>query len=94
VDGFVPGKRHPGHLTLLEIEMGDIADMMLDGILCEGCGVYMGGNIGFARRCGSCKREESQPRPDERVPCKVCGRRVKFIGMSNHMKDAHPKGTA
>ncbi len=37
--------------------MGDIADMMLEGILCEGCGVYLDGTgYGVARRCNSCRK--------------------------------------
>ena len=37
--------------------MGDIADMMLDGTLCEGCGVFMGEDVGFPRLCGSCAKD-------------------------------------
>ena len=33
---------------------GEIADMMLDGTLCEGCGEYMGGDVGYPRRCSGC----------------------------------------
>ena len=38
--------------------MGDIADMILDGDLCEGCGVYLGGGDGYARKCAACSDEE------------------------------------
>ena len=32
--------------------MGDVADMMLDGLLCEGCGVFLDGEEpGFPRYC-------------------------------------------
>lgn len=32
--------------------MGDIADMMLDGTLCEACGVYLdGAGEGYPRYC-------------------------------------------
>lgn len=37
--------------------MGDIADMTLDGMLCEGCGVYMGDECGYPRRRRSCQRD-------------------------------------
>lgn len=40
--------------------MGDIADMMLEGTLCEGCGEFMGDGDGYARRCRGC-RDERQP---------------------------------
>lgn len=31
--------------------MGEIADMMLDGTMCEGCGEYMGEGDGFPQYC-------------------------------------------
>lgn len=34
--------------------MGDIADMMIDGEMCEQCGEYLGGGSGFARLCRGC----------------------------------------
>lgn len=35
--------------------MGDIAEMMLDGTLCEGCGVYLPGEgEGIPRYCEDC----------------------------------------
>lgn len=69
--------------------MGDIADMMLEGALCEGCGVYMGNGNGFPQRCGSCRQAARRPPPDARVPCPTCGKVMKAAGLSNHHKDAH-----
>ena len=41
--------------------MGDVADMMLDGTLCEGCGVFMDGEeCGFPRLCAGCARDRRQ----------------------------------
>jgi len=37
--------------------MGEIADMMLEGVLCEGCGVYIGEGEGFPGLCGGCADE-------------------------------------
>lgn len=34
--------------------MGDIADMMLEGSLCQYCGEYLGNGEGYATLCGSC----------------------------------------
>lgn len=65
--------------------MGEIADMMLEGILCEGCGEYLGEGLGFPTRCAGC----SEDYPDaERVVsvtvdtgkparCPDCDRRFK-----------------
>lgn len=45
--------------------MGDIADMMLDGTLCEGCGEYLGGeSFGVPRYCSGCRRERRPARRD------------------------------
>lgn len=36
--------------------MGDVADMILDGTLCEDCGTYVGTPVGFVRLCEPCWR--------------------------------------
>jgi hypothetical protein len=77
--------------------MGEIADMMLDGDLCEGCGVYMGSaGAGFPRRCRSCMRDErsgpvkyAPPRNATKVACPDCGRHVKATGLADHQRDKH-----
>ncbi|QWP79187.1 hypothetical protein J5226_12715 [Lysobacter sp. K5869] len=73
--------------------MGDIADMMLDGTLCEGCGVYMGdgGARGFPRRCRDCRRDDYRPAPPKvaKVPCPTCGKLVKAAGLADHARDVH-----
>jgi len=44
--------------------MGEIAEMMLDGTLCEWCGVYIEGDApGYPRLCRDCASEK---RKDER----------------------------
>ena len=40
--------------------MGDIADAMLDGDLCQCCGVYMEGGAGFPQTCDSCLRVNTE----------------------------------
>lgn len=76
--------------------MGDIADMMLDGTLCEGCGVYLDlAGSSFPRRCPGCLDDEtltipSFVRPSQnKVSCPKCKRRVKKVGLSHHMRDKH-----
>lgn len=39
--------------------MGDISEMILEGSLCEQCGVYIGEEIGYPRLCKDCKKEKS-----------------------------------
>jgi hypothetical protein len=79
--------------------MGEIADAMLDGTLCEGCGVYMGDECGYPVRCDVCG-----PADDDNLPissraqthanplktnCSVCGKRVKRVGLKDHMRVVH-----
>ena len=41
--------------------MGEIADMMLDGTLCEWCGVYIDGEEpGYPRLCPDCLKEKDK----------------------------------
>lgn len=52
--------------------MGEIADMMLDGTLCEGCGEYLDGEgFGIPRYCNGC-------RPSARRKVKNCQLRYKM----------------
>jgi len=78
--------------------MGDVADMMLDGTLCEGCGVYLEGeSYGVPRYCASCHedRREFLTMPDyvrpsqTKVSCPKCQRRVKETGLADHLRDKH-----
>ncbi len=72
--------------------MGEIADMMLDGTLCEGCGEFMGGTAGYVRRCRACAKDAPRhaapvARPEKaakRVPC-PCGKR--FVNAAD--RDQH-----
>lgn len=38
--------------------MGEIAEMMLDGTLCEQCGTFIGEPVGYPRLCEDCKDDE------------------------------------
>lgn len=42
--------------------MGEVAEMMLDGTLCDCCGTYLGEAEGFPKRCDDCAEPE-QPKP-------------------------------
>lgn len=79
--------------------MGEIAEMMLDGTLCEGCGVAnTRGGQGFPWRCGGCRREQKaedhkavleRHQQIKKTPCPTCGKKVKSVGLPDHMRDAH-----
>lgn len=38
--------------------MGEIADLMLDGIICECCGIYLEESTGYPSRCGGCSKDQ------------------------------------
>lgn len=41
--------------------MGDIADMMLEGILCESCGDLVNETpLGYPTHCGACAAEDEE----------------------------------
>lgn len=77
--------------------MGEIADMMLEGDLCAGCGVALDGDgEGFPRYCSKeCEPRDLPPvlsrsrSPAEKVNCPTCGKRVKAVGLKDHQRDAH-----
>lgn len=85
--------------------MGEIAEMMLDGTLCECCGVYMDDyESGHPRRCARCNRDEGRSarrelktgtRHRSKKPvckCPICGKWVKLAGINDHLRDKHEPG--
>lgn len=75
--------------------MGEIAEMMLDGTLCVGCGGYLKGDgEGLPRYCSDCKGERGsgghlRTKVVSKVKCQICGKLVKKIGLPDHKRDAH-----
>jgi hypothetical protein len=77
----------------------EIADMHLDGTLCETCGVFLNGPApGHPRYCRSCRTPSAPSKPKkksghapERVPCTHpgCSARVRPVGLRDHLHDAH-----
>ena len=43
--------------------MGDIADMMLEGDMCQFCGEWLGDGDGFPRSCPSCGDDDEEVKP-------------------------------
>lgn len=68
--------------------MGEIAEMMLDGTLCEGCGDYLGSDNGYPTRCAACRRAEVPS--VGKVKCPTCGKRVTPVGLADHVRVKHP----
>lgn len=69
--------------------MGEIADMMVEGDLCQGCGVCIL-NLGFGRYCADCDLEAyPSAKTTQKIPCNVCGKYVKPKGLAMHKRDKH-----
>ena len=79
--------------------MGEIADMMLDGTMCSGCGEWLHDGEdgpGYPGYCSSCAREMAQEHGGasksgrgSNVSCPTCGKRVKPRGLRDHQRDVH-----
>ncbi len=77
--------------------MGEISDQMIDGDLCQGCGIYIGDTIGqfcdscipedFGEEQSNCLAKDGAPlyRPNK-VNCPYCGKLVKKLGLRQHIK--------
>ena len=82
--------------------MGDIADMMLEGILDEETGEYIGDeNLekygteapGFPVSLESEARKYDEALQNvkkiTKLPCPICGKKVKPLGISDHIRNQH-----
>ncbi len=69
--------------------MGEVAEMVLDGTLCQVCGIFLNADgDGFPRTCLSCAAENAKSIAPK-VNCPTCGKRVKAVGLEDHQRDAH-----
>lgn len=72
--------------------MGEIAEMMLDGMLDFETGEYLGGGCGYPRTLGNggYDIENKWPRRPKNMTCPVCSKKVRgFDAVHQHMKDKH-----
>ena len=52
--------------------MGEIADMMLDGTLCQSCGEYLGSSLGeFPQSCAGCRERTEETDEPQRPKSKT-----------------------
>lgn len=73
--------------------MGEIAEMMLDGTICEGCGVFLEGE-GFPRYCSPACDPSSyvdlKGTEVGRPACPTCDKRLRNeTGLRQHIRDKH-----
>ena len=77
--------------------MGDYADMVLEGLLDEETGEYIGDHNEAKHGTAapgfpvSLEREAREARKSvsRKVACDVCGKRVKPMGLQMHKRDVH-----
>ena len=83
-------------LNQRRFDVGEIADMILDGLLDEETGDYIGDkNIekygveapGFPIR----SKRDNWTNPFKKIKCPACSKMVKPSGMSMHKRDVHSK---
>ena len=82
--------------------MGEIAEMMLDGTLCECCGEYIGSDAGYPQYCSegcaadrglefdnSQLTEADAKVRAQKINCPKCGKLVKRTGLAEHQRVKH-----
>lgn len=74
--------------------MGDIAEMMLDGTLCEGCGEYLGEGDGYPQYCAGCAEPQPRAAPSKRRSrihqCPECKKMCRGkAGLAHHRREVH-----
>lgn len=72
--------------------MGEIADAIIEGEICQECCLPLPNVTGYPTTCNSCKNWT--PRKSKRkhkVKCNHCDRFVSQIGMNQHIKEKHPE---
>ncbi len=81
--------------------MGDIADMMLDGTMCQMCGEFIGDPVGYPITCAGCRDDErgivaggpaNTPKDPKTVECPepLCERKFRSRqAAAQHWVDKH-----
>ena len=69
--------------------MGEIADMMINGSMCQYCGECFDDEPGYPRSCPSCAEEDEIDTKPEKVTCAHCGKRVHESGLNQHIAAKH-----
>lgn len=69
--------------------MGEIAEAMINGELCQECGAWIDGSYeGIPRFCKSCQ-PKTKIQPVKKIKCTLCDRHLKPNGMKDHLRDFH-----
>lgn len=77
--------------------MGDIADQMLEGLICQGCAMEMDNDNGCPGFCLSCQKESGvnefgeKKQKQKKIKCPKCDRMIAEVGLNQHMKAKHSR---
>jgi len=75
--------------------MGEIADMMIDGEMCQECGEYLGDGDGYPRTCHGCGGDGANPTvliSDKHTSCGLCHKKFKNkTALVDHIRNKHAK---
>lgn len=78
--------------------MGEVADMMIDGEMCQYCGDFIGDAVGYPRSCDDCASEDDVKLEKTRkiiktnlakIKCPECGKKVAESGLNQHIAAKH-----
>ncbi|MDR3100789.1 MAG: hypothetical protein LBV73_27465 [Paraburkholderia sp.] len=75
--------------------MGEYAELMLEGVLCEGCGMFIDDDApGHPRHCDDCATDVTVAAVgaplSRKVQCCHCARLIVRTGLKDHMDSKHP----
>lgn len=65
-----------------------VADMIQEGVLCAGCGVAFDEPREVISYCEDCNPHDKS-KVVEKAACPFCNKKVRKVGLRQHIKDAH-----
>ena len=77
--------------------MGEIADLMINGDMCQFCGEPLDDGNGYPQSCGCCdvspttSTDSAAQLNPKKTNCPQCGKRVKKAGLQDHIDKIHGK---
>jgi hypothetical protein len=71
--------------------MGEIADLIVDGDICQMCMCELGPGDGYPRSCASCQRPTFTTPKKAKTTCPICKKRVALEGLAQHTKAVHER---
>lgn len=70
--------------------MGEIANLIIEGDVCQYCMCELGIGPGYPRSCRSCAVPPRTTSVQPMTTCPHCKKSVKLVGLQQHIKAKHP----